>query len=182
MAAINLDNTLKKYYYIDIFLIQTQKNLGQFSIITNDEIVGDIITFNFNNQNSISQNTQTDTITDITITGLTSSRLAEVKTYNGDYKVGVNGVISVFSSSIIYKIDDITYQTLLDGSNTTYYFVTKSTNEFQTQSVLRNDNSVSIDIKKTLNAFIIERSNISVYDYFNKINNCDKLDDLLDIF
>jgi hypothetical protein len=182
MAAINPKNTLEQYYYIDIFLTQTQKNLGQFSIITNDEIVGDIITFNFNNQNSISQSTQTDISTNITVTGLTSSRLAEVKTYTGDYKVGVNGVISVFTNSIIYKINDITYQTLLDGSNTTFYTLNKPSGEFQTQSVLRNDNSVSIDIKKTLNAFIIERSNISVYDYFNKINNCDKLDDLLDIF
>lgn len=169
-------------FYINIFLTQTQKNLGQFSLITNPDIIGDKITFNFNNQNSIPQNTQTNTTTTITVTGLTSSRLEEVKTYNNNYRVGVNGVISVTTASIIYKIDDITYETLLGGSKATFYTLTKPSGEFQMQNVLRNDNSVSIDIKKTLDAFIIERSNISVYDYFNKINNCDKLDDLLDIF
>lgn len=169
-------------FYINIFLTQTQKNLGQFSLITNKEIIGDLITFlNLNNQPTVTPILPT-TPTTITVTGLTSSRLEEVKTYNNTYKVGVNGVLSVSSNSIIYKIDDITYETLLGGSKATFYTLTKPSGEFQTQNVLRNDNSVSIDIKKTLNAFIIERSNISVYDYFNKINNCDKLDDLLDIF
>ena len=170
------------YYYLDIFLTQTQKNLGQFSIIKNNDIVGDLIAFDFASQNSISQIAQTNIGTNITVTGLTSSRLNEVKTYNGGYKIGVNGVILVSSTVVVYKIDDITYQTLLDGSNTTFYTLTKPSGEFEMQEVLSDDNSVSIDIKKTLNAFIIERSNISVYDYFNKINNCDKLDDLLDIF
>lgn len=170
-------------FYINIFLTQTQKNLGQFSVITNPDIIGDSITFdsNLNRQSNTTITLPTNSTT-ITVTGLTSSRLEEVKTYNNTYKVGVNGVILVSSNSVIYKIDDITYQTLLDGSNTTFYILTKPSGEFQTQNVLRNDNSVSIDIKKTLDAFIIERSNISVYDYFNKINNCDKLDDLLDIF
>jgi hypothetical protein len=169
-------------FYLNIFLTQTQKNLGQFSLINNNEIIGDLITFaNLNNQPTVTPVLPTNPTT-ITVTGLTSSRLEEVKTYNNTYKVGVNGVISVSPNSIIYKIDDITYETLLGGSNATFYTLTKLSGEFQTQNVLRNDNSVSIDIKKTLNAFIIERSNISVYDYFNKINNCDKLDDLLDIF
>jgi hypothetical protein len=170
-------------FYINIFLTQTQKNLGQFSLISNNEIIGDSIEFapNLNRQSNTTINLPTNSTT-ITVTGLTSSRLEEVKTYNGDYKVGVNGVILASSTLVVYKIDDITYQTLLDGSNTTYYIVNKPTNEFEMQDVLSDDNSVSIDIKKTLDAFIIERSNISVYDYFNKINNCDKLDDLLDIF
>lgn len=167
------------YYYLDIFLTQTQKNLGQFSLINNLDIIGDLTTFNLTNKLPEIISTSSTTIT---VTGLTSSRLEEVKTYNGGYKVGVNGVILVSSTEVVYKIDDIIYRTLLDGSNTTFYTLNKPSGEFEMQNVLRNDNSVSIDIKKTLDAFIIERSNISVYDYFNKINNCDKLDDLLDIF
>jgi hypothetical protein len=181
MAAISFDDTFEQYYYIDIFLTQTQKNLGMFNIITNNEIIGDLPEFDFTSQNTIPPITPSD-IGIVTLTGLTASRLNEVKTYTGEYKVGVNGVILVLDSLIIYEIDGISYQTLLDGFNTTYYFVTKSTNEFEMQNVLRDDNSVSIDIKKTLNGFLVERSNISLYDYFNKISNCDKLDDLLDIF
>jgi hypothetical protein len=180
MAAINLNDTFEQYYYIDIFLTQTQKNLGQFDIIKNNEIIGDLIAFDFTSQNSISPISPSD-VGIITLTGLTTSRLNEVKTYTGEYKVGVNGVNVVNNEFIIYDIDGISYVTYLD-TNFTIYTMTKSTNEFEMQNVLRDDNSVSIDIKKTLNGFLVERSNISVYDYFNKINNCDKLDDLLDIF
>ena len=171
---------IENYYYLDIFLTQTQKNLGQFNIISNNEIIGDLIAFDFASQNSISPISPSD-VGIVTLTGLTISRLNEVKTYTGEYKVGVNGVNAVTNEFIIYNIDGINYVTYLD-TNLTIYTMTKSTNEFQMQNVLRDDNSVSIDIKKTLNGFLVERSNISVYYYFNKISNCDKLDDLLDIF
>ena len=167
-------------YYLDIFLTQTQKNLGQFNLISNNEIIGDLGQFDFAIQNQI-EAIAADEIINVTLTGLTSSRLKEVITYSGEYKVGVNGVNVVTNDYIIYNIDGINYVTYLD-TNLTIYTATKASNEFERQNILRDDNSVSIDIKKTLNAFLIERSNISVYDYFNKINNCDKLDDLLDIF
>jgi len=169
-----------EYYYFDVFLTQTTKNLGQFSIVKNNEIIGDLIEFDLASQNSLSRIAPSEVL-NITITGLTSSRLEEVKTYSGDYKVGVNGVSVVNDEYIIYEIDGVNYITYLD-TNLTIYTINKSSNEFENQDILRDDNSVSIDVKTTLNAFLIERSNISVYDYFNKMNNCDKLDDLLDIF
>lgn len=183
MAAINLDNELKTFYYVDVFLTQTQKNMGQFTTIKNNQIIGDLKelpSFYFENQteNTINQSTTPNTVK---ITGLTASRLNEVKTYEGLFKVGINGVTVVNEDYIIYQIDEISYTTFIEN-NLTIYSVTKPTNEFENQSVIRDDNSVSIDVKKTLNAFLIDRSNISVYEYFNKINNCDNLDDLLDIF
>jgi hypothetical protein len=182
MAAINIDNEFKTFYYINVFLKQTQKNLGQFSTIKNNQIIGDLKelpSFYFENQtqNTINQSTSET----VKITGLTKSRLNEVKTYQGLFKVGVNGVTFVNEDYIIYQIDEISYTTFIED-NLTIYSVTKTTNEFENQSVIRDDNSVSVDVKKTLNAFLIDRSNISVYDYFNKINNCNNLDDLLDIF
>jgi hypothetical protein len=167
-------------YYLDIFLTQTSKNLGQYDIITNNEIIGDFVEFNFAIQNEVPRIAVNQSF-DITVTGLTSSRLEEARSYSGDFKIGVNGVIAVNDNYVMYAIDGVNYITYLD-TNLTIYTVTKPSNEFERQNILRDDNSVSIDIKKTLNAFIIERSNISVYDYFNKLNNCDNLDDILDIF
>ena len=80
-----------------------------------------------------------------------------------------------------YNIEGISYRTFL-SNNLTYYTVNKTTNEFTTKRLINNSNSVFIDIRKTLNAMIIERSNVSIYNYFNKINNCQELDDILDIF
>ena len=110
-------------FYINIFLTQTQKNLGQFSLITNNEIIGDLIEFAPNLSRQSNTTNSPSISTTVTVTGLTSSRLEEVKTYNNTYKVGVNGVILASSTLVVYKIDDITYQTLLDGSDTTYYIV-----------------------------------------------------------
>jgi hypothetical protein len=182
MAAINPKNTLEIYYYFDIFLTETYKSLGQLEAITNNQIIGQLTAITFN-QNQL-QLYDTIPQTNITVSGLTTSRLAEVKSFDPivPYKVGVNGVILVLDSLIIYEIDGITYQTLLDGSNTTYYSVTKPTNNFDYQNVIRNDDSVFVDLKKTLNAMVINRNNIPVYEYMDKINNCDELADLLDIF
>jgi hypothetical protein len=167
-------------YYVDVFLTKTQKNLGQFTTIKNNEIFGDLTTFDFSIQNQLPPFNFSQPF-NVTVTGITESKLKNVITYSGEYKVGVNGVILANSDYVMYEIDGITYTTFLND-NLTIYSLTKPTNEFDNQSILRDDSSVSIDVKKTLNAFLIDRSNISIYEYFNKINNCDNLDDLLDIF
>jgi hypothetical protein len=117
------------------------------------------------------------------LTGLTVSRLDEVKTYNPNqpYKVGINGVTNVTSEFIEYRIGDVEYKTFLPFGMTTYK-VLKEQSVFENQPVIWNADSVFVDIKKTLNAMVIDRSNISIYEYFNKINNCAELDDLLEIF
>jgi len=171
-----------EFYYFNIFLKETYKNLGQYEIITNPEIVGDKKTINFE-QNKLQLTAQSTTLPSILVTGLTKSRLDEVKTYNPNvpYKVGVNGVTRVTSDFIEYTIGDVKYKTFLPFGMTTYQ-VLKEQNVFEKQPVIWNADSVFIDIKKTLNAMIIERSNISIYEYFNKMNNCDSLDELLQIF
>lgn len=181
MGVINTGGLTKIFYYINISLTQTYKSLGQYEVIKNDEIIGSLTSFNLQGQTTLAP-FPTSQPSNVTISGLTKSRLDEVITYSKDYRVGVNGVLLVLSTLIIYQIDNIVYQTLLDGSNTTFYSTTKQTNEFESQNIIGNNDSVFVDIKKTLNAFLINRSNIPVYDYFNKINKCDELDDLLEIF
>jgi len=180
MAAINPGTILDQYYYIDILLTHKYKNLGQYELIIDNNIIGELKKSNFTTQNQLQPfNFGPSSIA--IITGYTESRLKNVITYTGEYKVGVNGVTEVNQEYITYEIDGIVYLTYLDTDVTIYGFG-KLTNEFDVQPILANDNSVSIDVKKTLNAFIIDRSNISIYEYFNKMNNCNNLDDLLDIF
>lgn len=172
---------MEETYYLDIFLKKTYKNLGQFETINpNSQIVGTLEEITFIQTELGLDNSQPF---NVTISGLTSSRLEEVKTYNtqNPYKVGINGVTTITSDYIEYVIDDVNYITYLED-NLTIFKLTKLTNELEKQNIIANDNSVSIDIKKTLNAMVVDRSNVSVYDYFNKINNCSSLDDLLDIF
>lgn len=172
-------------YYLNIFLKNTYKNLGQIETVKNNTIITgmlDLTAFTLTQTKTSVINNQFNPRT-IIFTGITKSRLNEVKTYNTNlpYKVNVNGVTKVTPEFIEYDINGIEYKTFLSNS-LTIYKVIKQTDEFQQEIMVSNNNSVFVDIKKTLNALIIERSNVSVYNYFNKINNCDELDDLLDIF
>lgn len=178
MAAVNMDF---QYFYFDIFLTETYKSLGQYEIIKNPEIIGELTTnvFSLNIPNTSTPSTPKS----ITVTGLTKSRLDEVKTYNVNqpFKIGINGVNTIATDYIEYTIGDVKYKTFL-VDNLTIFSVTKLEDVFDNQPVIWNADSVFNDIKNTLNAMIIERGNITVYDFLNKINNSDELDDLLDIF
>jgi len=170
------------FYYFNILLKETYKNLGQYEIITNPDIIGDLQSITFSQTNS-SIVQQTTTLPPILVTGLTTSRLNEVKTYNINipYKIGVNGVTNITTDFIEYTIDDIKYQTFLSDGLTTYQIL-KQQDVFQNQPVIWNADSVFVDIKKTLNAMVIERGNISVFEYFGRLNNCDSLSDMEQIF
>jgi len=211
-------------YYIDIFLTETYKSLGQYEIITNPDIVGELKEFSLYDLTQYSNKAfePPQELEFIVITGLTSSKLEEVRTYNLNepYKVGVKGVTNITNDFIEYKINDIEYKTYINNSVTTpsnpdtdtnnidtttsarlsvtpnqftitnqpisfgvtTFKVIKQKQNFQNDPVIWNADSVFIDIKKTLNAMVIDRGYMPVYDYFNKINNCDTLDDILDIF
>jgi hypothetical protein len=173
---------MEEIYYLNILLNKTYKNLGQYETITNNQIVGTLTTITFT-QNTIQPNPQSLPF-NINVSGITKSRLTEVRSFDPNilYIVGVNGVLTVTPEYVEYSIGDIIYKTFLDTKLTTFFKVTKTTNELKSQPIIANDNSVSIDVKKTLNAMVIDRSNISIYEYFNKINNCAELDDLLEIF
>jgi hypothetical protein len=168
-------------YYFDVFLTETYKSLGQYEVINNPNIIGELTAITLTNSVTI-VNPPTQ-LGSITITGITKSRLDEVKTYNPSvpFKLNVKGVFNITNDFIEYSIDGMKYKTYLSDGLTTYSIV-KGVETFDNQPVIWNADSVFIDIKKTLNAMVIDRANISVYDYFNKINNCDELDDLLDIF
>jgi hypothetical protein len=170
-------------YYINIFLTETYKSLGQYEIITNNNIIGELKSISLNNVSTLYDENNEQNVNTITITGLTSSRLEEVKSYdqNEPYKINVKGVKKVTNEFIEYVIDDVNYKTFL-SDGLTIFSVIKETQIFEKKPVLWNGDSVFIDIKKTLNAMVIDRNNIPVYEYFNKINNCDNLDDVLDIF
>ena len=173
-----------EFYYFNIFLTEKYKSLGQYEIITNPDIIGELETIEISlGRTSTSTSTQSTTLPPILVTGLTTSRLNEVKTYNLNvpYKLGVNGVTNITNDFVEYTIDDIKYKTFL-SDGLTIYEVLKQQDIFQNQPVIWNADSVFIDIKKTLNAMVIDRSNISVYEYFGRINNCDNLDDVLQIF
>jgi len=173
---------IKETYYLDIFLKKTYKNLGQFTIADpNATIVGSL-----SSSTIIPPTSPTIAITqprNIFITGTTESRLNEVRTYNFNepYKIGVKGVTGITSEYIEYIIGGIYYKTFL-SSNTTYFEFTKTSDILDQKIIIADNNSIAIDVKKTLNAMVIDRSNISVYNYFNKINNCSSLDDILEIF
>lgn len=190
MEQVNLE---PEFYYFDIFLTETYKSLGQYEIITNPDIIGQLKTINLNNGPIILDDTNTPTgersfnppseLEFILITGITKSRLDEVRTYNQSvpFKLNVKGVFNITNEFIEYSIENVKYKTYLSDGLTTYS-VAKLKEVFDNQPVIWNADSVFNDIKKTLNAMVIERGNISVYDYINKINNCDELDDLLEIF
>jgi hypothetical protein len=175
------------FYYFDVFLTETYKGLGQYEEITKPDIIGQLTSITLSDSVSgLRGYTPPPELELITITGITKSRLDEVKTYSlfnskPIYKLNVNGVFNITNEFIEYSIDNIRYKTYLSDGLTTYS-ITKPKETFENRPVIWNADSVFIDIKKTLNAMVIDRGNISVYDYFNKINNCDELDDLLEIF
>ena len=174
------------FYYFDVFLTETYKGLGQYEEITKPDIIGQLTSITLNDSVSgLRGYTPPTELEFITITGITKSRLEEVKIYSlfntPSYKLNVKGVFNITNEFIEYSIDNIRYKTYLSDGLTTYS-ITKFKETFENQPVIWNADSVFIDIKKTLNAMVIDRGNISVYDYLNKINNCDELDDLLEIF
>jgi hypothetical protein len=182
MEQVNIE-----YYYFDVFLTETYKSLGQYEIISNPDIIGELKSTTLildNNTPSSERAFNPPSELEFTlITGITKSRLDEVKTYNQSvpFKLNVKGVFNITNEFIEYSIDNVKYKTYLSDGLTTYS-VTKFKESFDNQPVIWNGDSVFNDIKKTLNAMVIDRGNISIYDYINKINNCDELDDLLEIF
>lgn len=177
MEQVNIE-----YYYFDVFLTETYKSLGQYEIISNPDIIGELTSTTISLSSLRAFNPPSE-LEFILITGITKSRLDEVKTYNQSvpFKLNVKGVFNITNEFIEYSIDNIKYKTYLSDGLTTYS-VTKLKESFDNQPVIWNADSVFNDIKKTLNAMVIDRGNISIYDYINKINNCDELDDLLEIF
>ena len=123
-----------------------------------------------------------------TVTGITESRLDEVRSYNllTPFIVGVNGVTSVDGNAIVYVVDGVTYATSTDenGVETTAYNlgIVPPTQAANTLFLYRNERDVFIDRKDTVRDILIERSNLSVFDPMLRMALVNSLDDLTDYF
>lgn len=124
------------------------------------------------------------------ITGETSSRLSEVKTYDiqQPYKLGVNGVTDIeFNpvngsySKIYYTIDNIDYITDIINNKTIYSYTSNgfdSTNS-DNYSLIKNDKYLNLNQEIELNNLInIERLEISVFDPHYRLLNINNLNDI----
>jgi hypothetical protein len=133
------------------------------------------------------ENTQLPTPQQTTtmVSGVTESRLDEVRTYDfqAPYQVGVNGVRTIEDTVIVYVIDGITYTTdTVDG--TTVYTLGLTT----TKQVLgnfyfyRDERDVFIDRDPTISDLLMERRELAVFDSLLRLATVNSLDDLTDYF
>lgn len=124
------------------------------------------------------------------ITGLTESRLLEVKTYDKQqpYKIGVNGVTDILYNpsngtyyKIYYTIDNIDYITDLNTNTTSYSYYTRgfdSTNS-NNHSVIKKDKYLGLNQEIEVNNLInIERLEISVFDPHYRMIGLNSLNDI----
>jgi hypothetical protein len=166
-------------YYIDIFLTNNFNVQGMLETITTNEIIGSLTSITFSND--FIQPEPVNVAFDIEVSGLTISKINDIKDYSGNIVVGLNGVYELTSEYVKYIIDDIYYQTFFED-NLTIYIVYKKTNEFMKSFVIKNENLPFSDIRKTVNGLLIERNNISVYTFLNRLSNSSNLEDLNEIF
>lgn len=117
------------------------------------------------------------------VTGTTSSRLEEVKTYNFQepYIVGMNGVQSVDKNEVVYLLDGITYTTSLENGDTTYTLgVVQTRQALNIHYLYRDERDVFIDKRPTQADILMQRLEKSVFDPMLRIAAVNSLDDLTD--
>lgn len=120
-----------------------------------------------------------------TVTGVTDSRLDEVRTYNNQqpYIVGVNGVTTVTATEIVYVIDGVTFATGLTDGVTTYSLgLVPPGQALGNYFLYRNERDVFIDKHPTVRDILMLRSEMSVFDPMLRIATVNSLDDLEDYF
>ena len=116
----------------------------------------------------------------VTVTGITDSKLAEVRgfDFNTPYSVGNNGVTQVTPDYVAYIIGNINYITQLATSATTFSFS-------DTRSVYVSDNFIStdddiafMDVIDIEDEVFIERQNISVIEFFSKLRQIGSVEEI----
>lgn len=117
----------------------------------------------------------------IMITGETNSRVNELFTYGGELKIGVNGLLEKNDYIVKYELDGIIYETDL-STDKTIYTIYKNVDNFNNLHLVPNENMPFSNIKKTIDAMLIERNNISVFDYMNRLATCKSPTDTENIF
>jgi hypothetical protein len=136
---------------IPIFLYQKTDNIGLYEDLSEDlTLTPDI---------------------NITVTGITESKLNSVRGYDYDnlYQKGVNGVEEVTSDYVRYNINGIVYKTNLNDDSTTFTFSTVN-NGYMNNNFISVDNNIGyVDKVNIQDSVYIERENISVIESFSKI-------------
>ncbi len=131
------------------------------------------------------------------ISGYTdNTKLNELKTYSNEFKVGINGVTSVSSNLISYRLDGIDFITYISGSTSnpvalsTIYFLgsqngfinglnsNNSVNEF----TFKDESKPYIEELPTRSQVFVQRNPASVYDSFFALNNINSYDDVFFYF
>lgn len=117
------------------------------------------------------------------LTGSTTNRLSEIKTYNRNepYKVGINGVtLYVKDEYVEYVLDGISYRTIFDNNlTTTYYFGVNGLNNLNSENynLFKDDKKQFDDPFIEKNEINIDRINIPVFQQMLKLGNIDSIDD-----
>ncbi len=108
--------------------------------------------------------------TDVIITGITDSKLSEVRgyDYNSPYSIGANGVTEITPTYIKYTIGNINYITQLNNLSTVYSF--KDTrSEYKINNFISTDANLSyVDSVDVQDSVFIERESVSVIECFSK--------------
>jgi len=114
------------------------------------------------------------------VTGTTSSKLQQVKSYSKTqpYQVGIKGVTEVTSEYVIYKIDNIEYKTFFTGNTVFSYNVT---NKFtgEKKDFVYDEKTPYIKTKEE-NNINIKRNEFSVFESMYKLSQVDDIADFND--
>lgn len=114
------------------------------------------------------------------VTGTTSSKLPQVKTYNKNnpYQVGVKGVLEVTNDYVIYEIDNIEYKTFFTGDT---FFAYNSPMDLtgEQKYFLYDEESPYIAFREQ-NNININRNEFSVFESMYKLSQVDDIADFND--
>ncbi len=119
------------------------------------------------------------------ITGVTGSRLDEVKTTSiaEPFIVGVNGVIDINDESISYLLDGIRYVTNLGDESTVYeigFNTLPGLNPLNAGNIAlyRNENDIFVDMHPTESDVFVERGEFSVLEHLYQLARVRELNDV----
>lgn len=110
-------------------------------------------------------------VKNVTITGITESKLSSVRSYdyNNPYKVGINGVTEVTSTYVKYNINGVNYSTNLADLSTTFSTIDVNQDYKVDYFIFEERNLSYVDKIFIDNSVFIERQNISVMESFSKL-------------
>lgn len=157
-------------YNIDIFLVEVFELIGVLD--------SDITSINppdiSNTSNAVS--------------GYTSNRLSEIRTFNYQrpYQIGINGVTNITYNpdssinSVYYVINGINYITDLTTNTTIYSYTATGISDNTPFSLIKDDNYLTLDDEVQVDNLIsIERPTINVLDPHYRTQNINNLADFL---